>query len=205
MLTYFSANRSIFRAMIIVFAIIFLSFLAAYLHIKEPDLKQSEMIKILNGSMIIIGLIYTIMTYEFNHSKTLFEIRVRKTTATYDMIREWHSSTMSEHQKRCYEFASENKNIFLNNDIQNFIVSFNSNINIEYKKSLSEVLNYFESIAVSVCEELTDEMLMKKHFRKLLFNFYDVYFPFIEDIRKTQMNDDIWKEFTNLVERWRIS
>jgi hypothetical protein len=156
-----------FRAMIILLAIIFLSVLAAYLHLQEPDLKQSEIIKILNGSMIIVGLAYTIMTYEFNHSKTLNEIRVRRTTATYEIIKEWNSAVMTNYQKICYEFENKHEIIFLHNDIDNFIEINNDGVNTEYIKSLTGILNYFESIAVGIGEDLMDETLMRKYFKGL--------------------------------------
>lgn len=131
-----------FYVILVLFTILLLTGITLYLHYEEPELKKSEIIKILNSSLIIIGLIYSILTYEFNQLKNLREIRVRKSTATYEVIKEWHSSPMIDYTKKCIE--AELQNDLLKKDIDTFMKELDYDINIEYRKSLIGVLNYFD-------------------------------------------------------------
>jgi hypothetical protein len=177
--------------------------LAWYLHREEPELKKSEIIKILNSGLVIIGVIYSILTYESNQVKNHHDTRVRKSSATYNVIREWHTSPMIDYSKICKEFESKKEYELLQNDIGAFMQEFNNSINLEYRKSLICILNYFESVAAAISEELMDELFMKKYFRIIFVDFYDNYIPFIRERRRMKNDHEIWDEFTTLVERWK--
>lgn len=203
MLTITSINNRAFRAILVFLAFILLILLALYLHREEPELKKSEIIKILNSGLVIIGVIYSILTYESNQIKNRHDTRVRKTTATYNAIGEWHVSPMMDYSKVCKEFESKKEYELLQNDIGAFMIEFNKDINFEYRRSLICILNYFESMAVAVSEDLMDELFMRKCFRKLFSDFYDSYFPLIQERRRINNDHEIWREFTTLVERWK--
>jgi hypothetical protein len=103
--------------------------LACYLHIEEPDLKLSEIFKIVNSGLVIIGIIYSVFTYESNQVKNLHEIRIRKSSATYNVMREWHISPMLDYSKICKEFESKHEYKILHSDIETFMIQFNESVN----------------------------------------------------------------------------
>lgn len=203
MLTTTSINNRAFRAVLVFLAFILLILLACYLHSEEPELKKSEIVKIVNSGLVIIGVMYSILTYESNQIKNRHDTRVRKSSATYNAMGEWHVSPMVDYSKICKEFESKNEYQLLKNDIEKFMQEFNSSINSEYRKSLICILNYFESMSVGIGEDLMDEVFMRKFFRKIFFDFYDAYFPFIQERRRINNDHEIWQEFTRLVERWK--
>jgi hypothetical protein len=203
MLPTTSINSSAFRAILVFLAFILLMLLACYLHSEEPDLKKSELFKVVNSGLVIIGVIYSMLTYESNQVKNRHDTRVRKSSATYNAIGEWHASPMMDYSKICKEFESKNEYQLLKDDIEMFMHEFNKSINFEYRKSLICILNYFESMAAGIGEDLMDEVFMRKFFRKIFFEFYDTYFPFIQERRRINNDDEIWQEFTTLVQRWK--
>ncbi|SFD76433.1 protein of unknown function [Chitinophaga sp. CF118] len=205
MLPTIPVNTTAFRVVIIFLAFILLVILAGYLRLEEPDLKKSEIIKIINSGLVIIGLMYSILTFESNQIKNRHDIRVRKCSATYNVIREWHMSPMMDYSKICKEFELKNEYQLLKNDIESFMQEFDNSINSEYRKSLICVLNYFESIAVAISEDLLDELFTKKYFRLIFLEFYDDYFFFIHERRKIKNDNEIWQEYTRLAYKWKTS
>lgn len=203
MLPTTTINNRAFRAILVFLSFILLMLLAWYLHQEEPELKKSEIIKILNSGLVIIGVIYSILTYESNQIKNRHDTRVRKSSATYDVIKEWHTSSMIDYSKICKEFESKKEYALLQNDIGAFMHEFNKGVNLEYRKSLICILNYFESMAVAISEDLMDELFMKKCFSKIFFKFYNAYILFIEERRRIKNDPEMWREFTILVERWK--
>lgn len=203
MLPATSINSRAFRALLVFLAFILLILLACYLHREEPDLKKSELFKVVNSGLVIIGVMYSMLTYESNQVKNHHDMRVSKCSATYKVMREWHTSPMMDYSKICKEFESKKEYQLLQDDIEMFMHEFDKNINLEYRKSLICILNYFESIGVGISEDLMDELFMKKYFRKLFYDFYDTYFHFIQERRRMNNDDEIWQEFTTLVKRWK--
>jgi hypothetical protein len=196
-------NNTAFRAVLVFFAFILLIGLARYLHGEEPELKKSEIVKILNGGLVIIGIMYSILTYESNQVKIRHDIRVSKSSTTFKAMKEWNSSPMIDYMKICKDFQNKKEYKLLKNDIAAFIVEFEKPVNQEYQKSLFCILNYFETMAVGINEDLMDEEFMRKYFCNIFFEFYDTYYPFIKGIRKTKKDFSILSEFTNLVNKWR--
>jgi len=195
-------NTTAFRAALVLFAFILLMGLAFYLHKEEPELKKSEIVKILNSGLVIIGLMYSILTYESNQVKIRHDIRVNKCSATYKAMGEWYASPMIDYLRVCKEFELKDEYHLLKNDIDAFMIIFEDNVNIEYRKSLINILNYFEIMATAVNEDLMDELFMKKYFRRIFVHHYNTYFLFIEKRRDTKNDPEIWKEFTSLVQKW---
>jgi hypothetical protein len=196
-------NSTAFRAVLVFFAFILLIGLAHYLHGEEPELKKSEIVKILNGGLVIIGIMYSILTYESNQVKIRHDIRVSKCSTTFKAMQEWNSASMIDYVKFCKDFQNRKEYKLLKNDTAAFIVEFEKSVNQEYRKSLLCILNYFESMAVGVNEDLMDEEFVKKYFENAFFEFYDTYYPFIKGLRKTKKNFTILSGFTNLVNKWR--
>src|SRR3954462_1056520 len=100
-------NSRAFRAILVFLAFILLILLACYLHSEEPDLKKSELFKFVNSGLVIIAVMYSILTYESNQIKNRHDTRVRKSSATYNAIGEWHVSPMMDYSKNCKEFESK--------------------------------------------------------------------------------------------------
>lgn len=203
MLLNISVNNAALRAVLVFLAFLLLLSLAFYLHVEEPDLKKSEIIKIMNSGLVIIGIMYSILTYEFTQAKTRNDIRISKCSATYKIMGEWYTSPMIEYVKNCREFENRYEYQLLKDDIVIFTRIVENNINYEFRKSIFCILNYFEVIAVGISEDLMDERFVRKYFSIIFFDFYNTYFPFIEQRRKIKNDHEIWKEFTNLVNKWK--
>jgi hypothetical protein len=146
---------------------------------------------------------YSILTYESNKVKIRHDIRVNKCSATFKAIGEWYVSPMLDHIKICKDFECKKEYQLLKNDIAAFIVELEKPVNLDYRKSLFCIFNYFESTALAVNEGLMDELFIKKYFRGTFFEFYDAYFLFIEIRRKIKNDQEIFSEFTNLVNKWK--
>lgn len=201
---FFSIDNVQFRVSLLVLAIIALIILAFYLHCKEPQLTPSETAKIVTGGLVIIGLMYSILTYESNQKKNRHDIRIQKCSTTYKAIGEWHTSPMIDYSKCCIAFAQEKDYILLKTDVKAFVIAFDKPKNIEFRKSLICIFNYFESMSVAVNEDIMDEAFMKKYFRNIFYAFYDDYINFIKERRENKKNEEIWIEFTTLVEKWKF-
>lgn len=103
----YNQNFISIRIIIVVLFLLFLCLLCFYIHTKEPSLPLSELIKILLGGLVVIGLLYSILSYESSIKKTKHDIRIQKASITYSAMGEWHNPPMIDYAKVCSEFESK--------------------------------------------------------------------------------------------------
>ncbi len=77
--------------------------------------------------------------------------------------------------------------------------------NTKERQDITNLLNFFEEIAICIEEGIVKEELLIKFFKSILFSFYEVYYPYIQDRRKKKESYKIYKSLTDLCERWSKS
>ena len=190
------------RILVIIIAIELLLITASYVHIQEPKLALSELVKIIISGLIIVGLIYTILTFEATQVKNLTDLRQQRATTTYNAISQWHTSPLIDYSKVIFEHEKGGILLLINEDPNKFEIEFAKPEKFEYRKALIGTLNYFESICSATSQNLMDEGYLKNFFENIFFLHYDDYISFIRNRRIIRKRDDIWYEFTTLVEKW---
>lgn len=183
------------------FALLFA--VAYYLNLVEPDLKKSELVKIVSGGLVIIGILYSILTYELTIGKNRQDIRIKKASSTFDAISEWHTSPMIDYSKIIQAFEDGHIFKFIKTDLDTFFIEFDKPEYLEARRALVCIFNYFETLASAVVEEIMDEGFMKRYFEHIFISYYDEYFEYVKERRIRKNNSSIWVEFTTLVEKWK--
>jgi len=192
-----------FRVFILICLFILLMAVAYYLHLVEPELKQSELVKIISGGLVIIGILYSILAYELNIGKNKQDIRIKKASATFDAISEWHTSPMIDYSKVIQQLEESTIFNLLKTDLNAFFVEFDKPEHLEGRRALVCVFNYFETLACAVVEHIMDERFLKRYFDHIFISYYDEYYEYVKARRIRKNNASIWIEFTNLVEKWK--
>lgn len=197
------STRKLIRNVVLVIAIGAVLFTTYYLHNIEPNLSYSELVKITTGGFLLIGLIYSIMTYDLTQKKNQHDMRMQKMTATYNACSEWHSMTMMDHIVRLSEFGSKPEFKLIKSDIVKFAVFFDKEENKNHKISYLCLVNYFESLSIAADESLMDEEFVRKYFYGIFKRFYDDYLPYIQNRRMSTQNPKVLIGFTTIVEKWK--
>ncbi len=196
-------KKKAIRNIILIVAIIVVLSVAYFLHCSEPNLKYSELVKIATGGFVLIGLIYSIMTYELAQKKNQHDMRMQKISATYNACSEWYSLTMMEHSRRLTEFQTGSYSHLIKGNMVVLNAFFDDEKNSDLKTSYKCVFNYFESLAIASNESLMDEEFIRKYFSGVFKRYYNDFIPLIENRRISKKDQDILIGFTTLVEKWK--
>ena len=196
-------RKKLIRNIVLVIAILSVLSLTYWLHKLQPNLEYSELAKVTTGAFVLIGLIYSIMTYELTQKKNRHDAKMQKNSATYNSCSEWHSLTMMNHTRILGDFKKKPDFLLINTDIQKFIEFIEDSANNEYKTSYMCVFNYFESLSIAATEGLMDEDFIRKYFSGVFIRYYDDYFPVIKQRRISKQDPDLLIGFTHLVEKWK--
>jgi hypothetical protein len=189
---------------LLVLTVLVLLVLGIYaLHLHDSSIQIGELIKIGTGGSVVIAILYSIMTYELNIKKNALDHRVRKGASTYSAASDWHKAPMIDYARISAKFLESPTYALLKTDIPNFFIEFAKDENIDQRKSLISILNYFETISVANNSEIMDDIFVQKYFKSIFYEYYDNYIVFINVRRKVKTKETIWIEFTNLVEQWK--
>ncbi|MBN2881801.1 DUF4760 domain-containing protein [Candidatus Woesearchaeota archaeon] len=77
-----------------------------------------------------------------------------------------------------------------------------TNQQFEFDRKLSQVLNYFEGIAVSIKNEIVDEDICFDYASVIYQIYYNWSKSYIEKRRKQTNSDTIYADFENTTKRW---
>jgi len=196
-------KKKLIRNIVLIVAIITVLSLTYALHQLEPDLEYSELVKITTGAFVLIGLIYSIMTYELTQKRNRHDAKSQKNSATYNSCSEWHSLTMMNHARILGEFKKSQDFLLINTDILKFMEFIDNSSNKEFKTSYMCVFNYFESLSIASLEGFMDEAFIRKYFSGVFMRYYDDYYPVIKQRRITRQDSDLLIGFTQIVEKWK--
>jgi hypothetical protein len=76
------------------------------------------------------------------------------------------------------------------------------NENDTFKRKVSDILNFFEEIAIAIDSRTVDEEILKKAYRGLLNLYCMALQDFIKDSRRRFGNPRLYIEIENLHKRW---
>lgn len=175
---------------------------ANFLHQTEPKLALSELAKFVVSGLVVVGLFYSILAYEFGVKKSKLDRRVQKGQSTFNILSTWYNSPLIDYSKVIDSFEKSDKYSLLKNNIEEFEKYFEDvDKSIELRNAYRGIFNHFEIISAGIKEEVIDETFVKRYFKDIFFAYYEDWIAFI--VRRRQKNPDAFLEFTTLVENWR--
>ena len=113
---------------------------ANFLHSEEPKLPTSDLAKFVVGGLVVVGLFYSILAFEFNVKKTKNDNKTAKEILTFNTANEWHKAPVKDYQKCSIEFEGKfikNKSKRTTEELYNYIED-----NLEFRESLKGILNH---------------------------------------------------------------
>ncbi|MEQ8968029.1 MAG: DUF4760 domain-containing protein [Azospirillaceae bacterium] len=72
------------------------------------------------------------------------------------------------------------------------------------RRSVQELLNHYELVAISIRENIVDENIMKLYQRRSVIDYWDDAKEIVTEARRLTENDNIFHNFEWLAERWRL-
>jgi hypothetical protein len=196
----FDKYSLLFRITVAIVLIIIVIGVADYLHDTEKDLPMSDLAKFVVGGLVVVGLFYSILAFEFNVKKTKRDYQTAKEILTFNTANEWHKAPVKDYQVtsiECEYAFQKTKPERTAEELYNYVQS-----NLEYRETLKGILNYFENLSVGVYKELIDKAFVSEFISYIFEVYYIDYYYFIKIYREKRGNDTIWVNFTNLAEDW---
>ncbi len=186
-----------------VLAVLFLSLLifTKYLY-EQGNPAYYESAKIFLGGILIIGLIYAIINYEFSLNKNVSDISIKRSLATFDIINNWHKEPLVSHINEMRKFEKSQHFNLINGDIDELMEFMHDEKNAPLLNSLVSILNYFETIVAGMNEGILDQQYIRRYYELIMLEYYQQYSSFITKKRSNERNQKIWTEFTRLAQDW---
>jgi hypothetical protein len=196
----FGKYALLFRVSLALALIIVVIGIADYLHFTEPNLLISDLAKFVVGGLVVVGLFYSILSFEFNVRKTKQDYKTAKEILTFNTANEWHKAPVKDYQKTSIEYEKKfvkTKKNRTAEDLYNYVER-----NLDFRESLKGILNYFENMSVGVYKGLIDKDFVYEFISYIFEIYYIDYYYYIEGYRQKRNNKTIWVNFTNLAEEW---
>jgi hypothetical protein len=177
------------------------------------DIILREYISMSAFGCVAIGLIYnaTSIQYSYELSKHKMEKEdkeghSKKVKLTYEVISEWYKNDMATNAEITRRFIKPYRGR-LNEpaDLRDFKKELGKNENLNIRKSLISVLNYFEHLALLSGDEVINEEIVKKAFRTAFITLYTTVREYIEDEQRgnSGANYRIYINFVQLSKKWQ--
>jgi len=155
---------------------------------------------VITGGSIIIGIFYSIINYEHNHSKFERDTKAAKDTLSFNAACDWHRPTMVENLKITKLLYDEHKYLIGDNRAVDF---FNILEQDEHARSaLVSIFNYLECISLGVKHGILDGEFIEKYFRNVFGLYLRNYGFYIAHRRNVDNAPEIWINFTRLAQKW---
>lgn len=197
----FVTDHSIlFRVLFAGILILALSGIGLILHQKYSKFDTVEFAKFITGGLVVIGLVYSILAFEFNVKKTKLDYKTAKEILTFNTANDWHKSPIKDYQNTSIGFEKkfiDSANTRTVEELYDYVEN-----NLEYRESLKGILNYFENLSIGVYKGLIDKQFVYEFISYIFEIYYVDYFYFIETHRVKRKNATIWVNYTNLAEEW---
>lgn len=182
--------------------------------ISDPRMVQfKDVLTTLLVGFACTTLLYASKTFEHNRYVNIYRIHLDATKAeseaesakrrkedagrllAFDLMKDWHSSEMILHATIARTFFSTNPP-----DISAALLRPE---NIDAKRSIMVVLNYFERISLASQTKLADSSLLKSYFRGLFYGYYSRLEGYIAQRRKEPDSHRLFLQYTSTVSQWR--
>lgn len=163
--------------------------------------KVKNLVAVLTGGSIAIGIFYAVLNYEMNYYKYRKDRISSKKQAAFLMASEWHKDSIVKNLKITKKLYERHKHLIEQNRSKQFSELLDADD--EGRAALISIFNYLECIALGVEEGIHDEAFMKKFFRSIYISYNNNFEFYILYKRKKEQNGKIWIKFTCLAEKWR--
>ncbi len=191
------AYRYIIMILVIAGVIVLGTYLNGY-----RDWTGKDTIQVCTGLLILLTLFFAALNYEFTSSKARRDYEAARELLTFNTASEWHKAPIKDYQRTSIGF----ENTFIASsavrNVADFEVFIDNPANLEFRESLKGILNYFESSSIAANKGLIDRGFIKEFFYSIYKIYYRDYLFYIERQRVVKNNENMWVNFTNLVEEW---
>ncbi|MFZ6023208.1 MAG: DUF4760 domain-containing protein [Bacteroidota bacterium] len=158
---------------------------------QNPKSELKDIVSVLTGGCVILALFYSIITYEYNQRKFKHEVKTSRETLSFNVACEWYKPPMAEYMKTAAKFYLQHKQLIEETNAKKFHDELEKEENENAKIALFGILNYLESIALAVKQEIMDEDFIKGFFATVFASNYNSYLFYIEYRRKIKQNQRI--------------
>lgn len=128
-------------------------------------------------------------------------IESQKIDRTLHYIQRWNGSHYSSFKKLGYQIHLSIVNKPSNKKGSIVIKQIEKDANL--RMEVTELLNFLEEMALCVNREFIREDLSLNFYRSIVIQYCEIFGAWIAHLRNEKQNDKLYKELTNLFERWR--
>ncbi len=162
-----------------------------------------DIVAIFTSGIVCTTLVYhafnLTMNYEINKIKIDYDenkIKFDRKVQSLNMITEWHKPEMTILTITIRDFLSEK------NTDNNLSKLIDLPENIDSRKAIVTILNYFEKISLACEFKIADEAVLKDFFQGLFQFYYLNSKDFIQKRRRERNNTKIFERFEKYSTKW---
>jgi mRNA-degrading endonuclease RelE of RelBE toxin-antitoxin system len=145
---------------------------------------------------------FDILKYEEEKKSKQSEKEKEKIAHAFHVSSLWFKPDMANHVELSRKFLREHKDKLQNHKpISEFISELESNI--EARKAVICVLNYFENISLLIKNDLVDENCIKQCFKTLFIDYLKLLRNYIDEIQKE--SDRFLMNYEEIAKKWGVS
>jgi len=183
------------------------------------SIEAKDVIALFTSGLVTTTLIYTAknlrLNFEASQAKLQFdsdkfdyeknakseEIRRKKIEYSFQVCSQWYSPAMAVHVELSRSFVRKHADKLRDHVIADFVNELEENL--ESRRCVISVLNYFENISLLIFKELIDKEIMRDSFKTLFCEYYKVLKPYIIERQKQSgrflINYEVVKDLISLL------
>lgn len=189
-------------------------------HANNLKVEIRDFIALLTCGLVSTTLVYHAknlkLNYDVNKAKIEFDKRKyeeekdskkqdickKKIAYAFQVSSLWFKPDMANHVELSRKFLREHKEKLQDHKpIQEFIDELENNI--EARKAVICVLNYFENLALLIKNDLVDENCIKDCFKTLFIDYLNILRKYIDEVQKESKRHLI--NYEEIAKKWAIS
>lgn len=161
-----------------------------------------EIIAYVTGMTATFTLIYHSLSLENQIEEQKYNNLLYRSRYTYDLISEWHSPRLMD-SISCSRNLMKHKdrNLELRDKTKVHLFAEYLEQNLEERKHLILILNYFENISTMIETDHVDVQIIKNAFKSMFISYYEYLENYI-DYRQKEFPDS-WAYFEITSKKWR--
>ncbi|MEK6153109.1 DUF4760 domain-containing protein [Flavobacteriaceae bacterium 3-367] len=187
----------------IVFTLISAVALFVFLAYLEIEYGVLEVIAYITGMTATLTLVYHSLSLEQRIEEQKYNNFLYRSKYTYDLISEWHSPRMMDSISCARKLIRDKKrNVELKDKtkVSDFADYLEKNLN--ERKHLILILNYFENISTMIDSGHVDVEIVKNAFKSMFISYYEYLENYI-DFRQKEYPAS-WAYFELVAKKWRL-
>jgi len=173
------------------------------------NLPPDKVAPIVLGSLAVMTLFFTALTFEYNHEKNIKDSEKSKSILTYNTAVDWNKSPITDHIILLTEHQDLMNPIIEKQDADLFwlfLTDRSKSYSLPIRSALAGILNYFEYVSLGIEKGLIDESFVREFFETIFLKYYDKYLFYINFRRaENELSSKAWANFTKFAEKWRSS